>query len=148
MRFHKCILQTQIERLIFHLYGLAISGLAILFLCPKSKFIGIFTIAVPSKAPVKILSPSLLKFKETISPSCPLRVECYFPVSKSQSLAVWSIDPVAKKFLWGSNATATTSFWWPTKVCRRFPVSVSHNLAVLSKEPVATLSLNIGKYYP
>ena len=66
------------------------------------------TIAVPSKEPVNILSPSLLKFKETIYPSCPFNVECYFPVYKSQSFEVWSIDPVAKKFLWGSKATATT----------------------------------------
>jgi hypothetical protein len=44
--------------------------------------------AVPSKDPVRILSPSALKFKETIYPSCPFNVECSFPVSKSHSLAV------------------------------------------------------------
>lgn len=76
----------------------------------------IITIAVPSKDPVKILSPSALKFNETISPSCPLRVECYFPVYKSHNFAVWSIEPVAHKLLWGSKATVTTSFWWPAKV--------------------------------
>ena len=68
----------------------------------------IITIAVPSNDPVKILSPSLLKFKETIYPSCPFKVECSLPVYKSHNLEVWSIEPVAKKFLWGSNATATT----------------------------------------
>jgi len=47
------------------------------------------TIAVPSKEPVRILSPSALKFKDTISPSCPFNVECSFPVYRSQSLAVW-----------------------------------------------------------
>lgn len=46
------------------------------------------TIAVPSKEPVRILSPSALKFRETIYPSCPLSVECSFPVSRSHSLAV------------------------------------------------------------
>ena len=74
------------------------------------------TIAVPSKDPVRILSPSALKLSETIYPSCPRKVECYFPVSKSQSFAVWSIDPVAHKLLWGSNATVTTSFLCPAKV--------------------------------
>lgn len=66
------------------------------------------TIAVPSKDPVKILSPSALKFKEIIYPSCPFRVECSFPTSKSQSLAVWSMEPVASKLLCGSNETETT----------------------------------------
>lgn len=74
------------------------------------------TIAVPSKDPVSILSPSALKLSETIYPSWPLRVECSFPVSKSHSLAVWSIDPVAQRLLWGSKATATTSFWCPANV--------------------------------
>lgn len=78
--------------------------------------------AVPSKEPVNILSPSLLKLSETISASCPFKVECYFPVYKSHSLEVWSIEPVARKFLWGSNATATTSLWWPANVYKRFPV--------------------------
>ena len=64
--------------------------------------------AVPSKEPVSILSPSALKFNEIIYPSCPFKVECYLPVSKSQSLAVWSIEPVANKLLWGSKATVTT----------------------------------------
>jgi hypothetical protein len=45
------------------------------------------TMAVPSKEPVRILSPSALKFKDTISPSCPFNVECSFPVYRSQSLA-------------------------------------------------------------
>jgi hypothetical protein len=53
------------------------------------------TIAVPSKDPVIILSPSTLKLKETISPSWPFKLECYLPVSKSHSFAFWSIDPVA-----------------------------------------------------
>jgi hypothetical protein len=56
-------------------------------------------IAVLSKEPVKILSPSALKFKDTIYPSCPFRVECYFPVYKSHNLAVWSIEPVASRLL-------------------------------------------------
>ena len=64
--------------------------------------------AVPSKAPVNSLSPSLLKFKETIYPSWPFSVECSFPVYKSHNLAVWSMEPDAKKFLCGSKATATT----------------------------------------
>jgi len=68
----------------------------------------ITTIAVPSKEPVSILSPSALKLRDTIYPSWPLRVECSLPVYKSQSLAVWSIEPVAHKLLWGSKATATT----------------------------------------
>jgi hypothetical protein len=38
------------------------------------------TIAVPSKEPVRILSPSALKLRETIYPSWPLRVECSLPV--------------------------------------------------------------------
>jgi hypothetical protein len=66
------------------------------------------TMAVPSNEPVNTLSPSALKFRDTIYPSWPLRVECYFPVSRSQSLAVWSIDPVAHRLLWGSKATVTT----------------------------------------
>lgn len=64
--------------------------------------------AVPSNEPVRILSPSALKFKEIIYPSWPFKVECYLPVYKSQSLAVWSIEPVANKLLCGSNATVTT----------------------------------------
>lgn len=68
------------------------------------------TMAVPSKEPVRILSPSALKLRETIYPSCPLRVECSLPVSRSHSLAVWSMEPVAHRLLWGSKATATTSF--------------------------------------
>lgn len=75
-----------------------------------------YTIAVPSKDPVSILSPSALKLRDTIYPSWPFRVECSFPVSKSHNFAVWSIDPVAQRLLWGSKATATTSFWWPAKV--------------------------------
>ena len=70
-------------------------------------------------------------------------MECYFPVYKSHNFEVWSIEPVAKKFLCGSNATATTSLWCPANVYKRFPVYVSQSLAVLSNEPVATLSLNI-----
>lgn len=81
------------------------------YLCKKEN-----TIAVPSKDPVSILSPSALKLSETIYPSCPLSVECSFPVSKSHSLAVWSIEPVAQRLLWGSKATATTSFWCPANV--------------------------------
>lgn len=102
---------------------------------------GSCTMAVPSKDPVKILSPSALKLRDTIYPSCPLRVECSLPVSRSQSLAVWSIEPVAHRLLWGSKATATTSFWWPAKVYSNLPVSVSHSLAVVSKLPVTILSL-------
>ena len=97
--------------------------------------------AVPSNEPVRILSPSALKFSDTIYPSWPFKVECSFPVSRSQSLAVWSIDPVAQRLLWGSNATATTSFWWPANVYKSFPESVSHSLAVQSKLPVTILSL-------
>lgn len=82
------------------------NGLA--WLCIPNLSHKIITIAVPSKEPVRILSPSALKFKDTISPSCPLRVECSFPVYRSQSLAVWSIDPVAHRLLCGSKATATT----------------------------------------
>ena len=104
------------------------------------------TIAVPSNDPVRILSPSALKFKETIYPSWPLRVECYFPVYKSHNLAVWSIDPVAHRLLWGSKATATTSFWCPAYVDKHLPVSVSHSLAVQSKLPVTILSLNHAYY--
>ena len=59
----------------------------------------IFTMAVPSNEPVRILSPSALKFRDTIYPSWPFKVECSFPVSRSQSLAVWSIDPVAQRLL-------------------------------------------------
>jgi hypothetical protein len=68
----------------------------------------ICTIAVPSKEPVNILSPSALKLSDTIYPSWPFKVECYFPVYKSHNFEVWSIEPVASRFLWGSNATATT----------------------------------------
>lgn len=111
------------------------------FCVPNLYFLG-STIAVPSKEPVNTLSPSALKFNETIYPSCPLKVECSLPVSRSHNLAVWSIEPVAHKLLWGSKATATTSFWWPAKVYSNFPLLVSHNLAVQSKLPVTILSLN------
>jgi hypothetical protein len=73
-------------------------------------------IAVLSNDPVKILSPSALKFNETIYPSWPFKVECYFPVYKSHSLAVWSIDPVATKLLCGSKLIVTTYPWCPTNV--------------------------------
>lgn len=46
------------------------------------------TIAVPSNEPVRILSPSALKFRETISPSWPFKVECSLPVSRSHNFAV------------------------------------------------------------
>jgi len=111
-----CILRTRTEHLISSPCGLGAAGLALLILYPRSTNIPRYTIAVPSKEPVRILSPSALKFKETISPSCPFRVECSFPVSKSHNFAVWSIEPVAQRLLWGSKATVTTSFWCPAKV--------------------------------
>jgi hypothetical protein len=60
-----------------------LTGFRIPYLCNKEN-----TIAVPSNDPVSILSPSALKLSETIYPSCPFKVECSFPVSKSHSLAV------------------------------------------------------------
>ena len=50
-----------------------------------------FTIAFLSNDPVKILSPSALKCRLTISPLWPLRVAISFPESTSHNLAVWSL---------------------------------------------------------
>ena len=134
---------AELELSTWYLSGMALEDVdGFSWFCVPDLHIDSSTIAVPSKEPVKILSPSALKLRETISPSCPRRVECSLPVSRSHNFAVWSIEPVAHRLLWGSKATATTSFWWPANVYNNFPVSVSHNLAVQSKLPVTILSLN------
>ena len=76
---------------------------------PYLIYIYINTIAVLSNEPVNILSPSELKCKLTISPSCPSNLATYFPVSTSHNLAVLSIDPVPTNNECGSNEMQTIS---------------------------------------
>jgi hypothetical protein len=100
------------------------------------------TLAVLSKEEVRSLSPSVLKFKLTISALCPARLNISYPVSTSQIFAVWSIDPVATSMPWGSNCKQTISILWPFKVWYLWPVLASQIFAVLSNEPVTILSLH------
>ena len=85
----------------------------------------------------------MLKLRLTISALCPSKLNNSFPYSTSQSLAVWSIDPVATNRPWGSKPKHTISILWPFKVCCIAPDYASHILAVLSKEPV-TIKLPKG----
>lgn len=82
------------------------------------------------------LSPSVLKFRLTISALCPSRLNSSLPYSTSQSLAVWSMEPVATNRPWGSKPRHTISILCPLSVCRIYPLFASHIFAVLSKEPV------------
>lgn len=99
------------------------------------------SLAVPSKDPDTIWSPSDEKFKLITSPECPLKVQSSWPVSTSHSFPVVSMDPVASIVACGSNVRHTISPVWPFSVVTQFPLFVSQILAVLSKEPVAMRSL-------
>merc|ERR1711871_713330 len=100
------------------------------------------TLVVWSKEPVMILSPLVLKLRETISAVCPISVAISSPVATLHSLAVESMDPVATISPAGQNARHTISVVCPRRVCSSSPVFASQILAVLSNEPVTTLSPN------
>lgn len=58
-------------------------------------------------------------------------------VRRSHSLAVRSKEPVSSRSPAASHCSATTSPWWPARVCRQPPVSTSHRRTVASIDPVA-----------
>ena len=93
-------------------------------------------LAVLSKDEVISLSPSVLKFKLTISALCPFKLKSSLPYSTSHNLAVWSMEPVATSRPCGSKPKQTISILWPFSVCLIEPLLASQILAVLSKDPV------------
>mmetsp|Transcript_47674 Transcript_47674/g.149852 ORF Transcript_47674/g.149852 Transcript_47674/m.149852 type:complete len:204 (-) Transcript_47674:3-614(-) len=61
------------------------------------------------------------------------------PVAMSQSLAVWSCDPVRTVLPSALTAAATTQPLWPLRTRSSSPVEASQRRAVLSLEPVSNL---------
>ena len=97
--------------------------------------------AVQSNEAVINLSPSVLKWRETISALWPSKLKISYPVSTSHSLAVLSMEPVATSMPCGSNERQTISILCPLSVWYRCPVFASQILAFRSNDPVTILSL-------
>eukprot|EP00965_Chrysotila_dentata_P187447 6172134-Pleurochrysis_carterae.AAC.1 len=83
-------------------------------------------------------SPEKSNWVDEISPRCPESVWRQRPVPTSQTLVVWSNEPVMILSPSELKLSETISAVWPTSEHSSIPRATSHSLAVLSIEPVAT----------